>query len=137
VNNVTVWDSSVFWAGGVTRSPVSNTFMYYTQNSGNVYLTVTDFNGKHEIIDIPYSRSHKISHDETMLLYYSLGEVFGPFGYKYSQIGIHDIAKKKSYLLIKQGDVNRYNYYFEWSKKPNEVYFERYGKIVKAVFTLP
>lgn len=76
----------------------------------------------------------KWSLDGENLLFHVLRTVHGPFGYTYSTLGIFNFKRNKQYTLTDKGDIGITNYFFDWSRKNNEVFFERYKKINKVSF---
>jgi Tol biopolymer transport system component len=135
-------DSLTYDAAYITRVPNQNKFVYITSNypsSFDVVVLFTDFvsNKTRVIISPSPGYSLKVSSNESLLLFQKPQTVSGPFGYMYNQIAIYDLNKKKEYLLVKHGDENRTNYYFEWGRASNIIFFERYKKIVRTSFILP
>ncbi|MHB1049179.1 MAG: TolB family protein [Bacteroidota bacterium] len=128
-----VVDSIVNFPDCLTRSPYQTKFAFQSTHSSSVILTdfVTTF-GSYYIFGGAFGL--KWSPNERYLLFEQQGSIPGPFGYSYSKLLIYDIQRNKLYELMKKGDINRHNYFFEFGKNSNTVYFERYSKINKITF---
>jgi Tol biopolymer transport system component len=139
-SNTLLRDTTVTTPAYITRAPLSNRFAYKgggLPSQGGPFTNVTDFSTP--TIQYPTSGGGglKWSPDEKFFLYEWQGTVGGAFGYDYSQLYLYSIDKGKYYRLTKKGDINRNNFYFEWAKTGNQVFFERFGKICAVEFRLP
>jgi hypothetical protein len=137
VNNFRTKDSLGYEGLYISRAQLSNTFLFREIDAGIYVARLTNFKDRIEKIQIPFIAAIKLSPDEKLLLHQVTAQIYGPLGYEYSQIGIFDTEKEKDFLIIKNGDVNRNNYYFEWGTSSNIVFFERSKKIGKITFQLP
>jgi hypothetical protein len=146
LTNMIVQGSIVLDAKFLSRTPLTDKFLYAVDDVllGRVILfssfpSIVNRIFVNQISERQsfFQSSIKISPNEKFLAYYNWIQVGGPFSYRYSQIYIYNIERNKEYLLLEHGDENRSNYYFEWGKSSNVVFFERFKKIVKSTFYLP
>lgn len=78
----------------------------------------------------------KWSPDGNYLLFENQGIVSGPFEYRFSQLAIIKLSTGKQYFITSKGDINQFNYRFDWGKGTNTVYFERFNRINKVYFLI-
>ncbi len=127
-------DSSQFSYSFVTHLPQSKLFACGAFDVSSLRVIVTDFNAIQKEYNASTAWGLKCSQDERYFLYEWPGAVGGPFAYEYSQLYIYNIARKKEYRLTNNGDNNLHNYFFEFGKESNTVFFERFNKIYTSSF---